>query len=92
MHDLLFDEQESLGIDALKEKAGRLALDQAEFDSCLDSGRHAEGIRRDLQEGASVGVDGTPAIFVNGIPVEGGAVPYETLAALIDEELRRTGS
>jgi protein-disulfide isomerase len=92
MHDLLFAEQDRLDVAALKEKAGRLGLDQEEFDACLNSGRHADAIRADLEEGARLGIEGTPALFVNGVPLPGGAVPYDVVADVIDKELRRTQS
>ena len=62
------------------------------FNSCLDSGRQAERIRRDLVQGQAAGINGTPAIFVNGVSVPGGAVPFETVAAAIDRELQRIDS
>ena len=92
MHDLLFGEQDELDVAALKEKARRLGLDHAKFDACLDSGEKAEQIERDVRDGDRLGVEGTPAIFVNGIPVPGGAVPYEIVSELIERELRRTRS
>ncbi len=92
MHDLLFQEQGSLAASDLKEKAGRLGLDAEEFGSCLDSGRQADRIRRDLSQGQVAGINGTPALFVNGVNVPGGAVPYEVVAAAIDRELRRVES
>ena len=45
-------------------------------------------IKADVKAGAQAGVNGTPAMFVNGIFVNG-AVPYEQLAKVIDEELAR---
>lgn len=89
-HDLLFREQQQLTVRDLKEKAGRLGLDQGAFDACLDSGRQVERIQEELSEGSRVGVTGTPAAFVNGILINGGAVPYETVAAAIEKELERT--
>jgi protein-disulfide isomerase len=91
MHDLMFEEQGTLGVESLIEKAERLGLDVGQFRACLDSGRHAEQIRRDMREANRIGVDGTPAVFVNGIPAPGGAAPYEVLAELIDDELGRGG-
>lgn len=88
MHDLLFQDQKRLTVADLQEKASRLGLDRRKFDSCLDSGRFVEPIRRDRREGVRLGIAGTPALFVNGIPLEG-AVPYDTLAALIRRELER---
>ena len=88
-HDLYFAEQDRLDIADLEEKAGRLGLDTVAFSTCLTSGKYADIIAADVREGAAVGVNGTPAIFVNGRPLPGGAVPFEMVAELIDDELGR---
>ena len=88
MHDLMFEEQRKLKVADLKDKAGRLDLDQDAFDECLDTGRHAEEVKRDVREGSIAGVTGTPAMFVNGRLVSG-AVPYEDIAKVINEEIDR---
>jgi hypothetical protein len=41
-----------------------------------------------LSQGQAAGINGTPALFVNGVNVPGGAVPYEVVAAAIDRELQ----
>ncbi len=89
MHDLLFKEQQKISVRDLKEKAGRLGLSQTKFDGCLDSGRHIEQIQEDLKEGKRLGITGTPALFLNGIPIDGGAVPFETVVKAIEQEKAR---
>lgn len=91
MHDLMFAEQRQLTVDNLKEKASRLELDTAAFNQCLDSGQFADEVQADLQAGMEAGVSGTPAMFVNGIPISG-AVPFEQIAEVIDAELLRKGA
>ena len=85
----MFSEQDRLDVASLKEKASRLGMNQKAFDSCLDSGRYVEQIERDQQEGSKTGSAGTPAVFVNGVEVKGGAVPFETVRAAIQRELTR---
>lgn len=89
-HDLLFQEQDALTVRDLKEKAGRLGLDQAEFDRCLDTGRYTEQVQNDIAAGRAAGVTGTPALFVNGIRIPGGAVAFDSVANVLDAELART--
>jgi protein-disulfide isomerase len=86
MHDLLFEDQKNLKVPALKEKAESLGLRMEEFSNCLDSAKHAEAIDADLFDGVRAGVSGTPAMFINGIPLSG-QVPYESFAKIIEEEL-----
>jgi len=86
MHDAMFKEQRSLGVEQLKEKAARLDMDPAAFNECLDSSRHAEAVIADLQTGSELGVSGTPAFFVNGRFMSG-AQPYDAIAKVVEEEL-----
>lgn len=90
LHDAMFANQNALAVEQLKEKAVQLGLDAAKFNSCLDSGQKAEAIAVDKRDGEKAGVTGTPGMFINGRFVNG-AVPLETLATIIDDELRRKG-
>lgn len=75
-----------LNLDLLPQIAGDLGLDGAAFEACLNSGKYADRVEEDYQQGVSLGVNGTPGSFVNGVPIQG-AVPYGTLKAAIDEAL-----
>ncbi len=87
MHDLMFQTQGQLKEEDLKTKAAQLKLNLDAFNSCLVSGKNAGKVKQDLQAGSQLGVAGTPALFVNGRFVSG-AVPFEDIAKLIDEELK----
>lgn len=91
LHDLMFQDQKRLSVSELKLAAKRVGLDQKEFDLCLDSGKYAERVQEDLNEGGRAGVNGTPALFINGVAVEGGAVPYDQIAQAIRKELDGSG-
>lgn len=65
-----------------------LGLDKGKFESCLSSGKYAELVEAQFQEGARLGVDGTPGSFVNGQPVRG-AIPFEALKEIVDAQLEK---
>ncbi len=90
MHDAIFADQGNLSVPRLKEIAGSLGLDQPRFDKCLDSHMHADKVAADVRDGARAGVTGTPAFFINGRPLSG-AVPFETIAETVEEELAALG-
>jgi len=86
LHESMFANQRALGVDQLKKYAEQAGLDMAKFNQCLDTGAKAELVKKDMQDGAKVGVNGTPAFFINGIPLSG-AVPFEQFKEIIDQEL-----
>ena len=43
-------------------------------------------LEADMQDAARMGVDGTPAVFINGMPVGGGAVGFDALVEVIEKE------
>jgi predicted DsbA family dithiol-disulfide isomerase len=92
LHDLMFNEQSRLTVPELKEKAVRLGMDKKKFDQCMDTGRFTEQVQKDMAEGNRIGINGTPAVFINGVELKGGAVPFETVVAAIDKELEPQGS
>jgi protein-disulfide isomerase len=91
MHDAMFANQQELGVDQLKAKAASLGLNADKFNKCIDSGEKNATIQADLKEGQAAGVNGTPAMFVNGRFING-AVPIDQITTVIDDELRRAGN
>lgn len=86
--DLLFQNQQALDVDSLKGYAQQLGLDTDVFNECLDSGQYASEIQKDLTEGQSYGVTGTPTFFINGRLLRG-AKPFSAFQAMIEEELAK---
>lgn len=95
MHDKIFEEQTKLdggtvkstieypGDETLKKWAKDVGYD---IGSCLDSGKYKSEVQKDLSEGSSAGVQGTPGFFVNGKLISG-AQPYSVFKQAIDSEL-----
>lgn len=91
MHDLLFGRQDAWNgrDDAATVFSGfaeELGLDAATFDTCLETRKHEEAVLDDLAYGASLGVDGTPAFFLNGNFLSG-AQPFEVFQQAIESLL-----
>lgn len=69
------------------------AGDAAGINPCLavesaDTGKYRPVVERDKQRGRDRGVGGTPAVFVDGDPVEfGREIEYQTLRAAVDGAL-----
>ena len=65
-HDVLFERQPAFSDENLKKYAADLGLVSTQFDACLDSSKHLDEIKKDLADGSSLGIQGTPTFFVNG--------------------------
>ncbi|MGI8567547.1 MAG: DsbA family protein, partial [Pyrinomonadaceae bacterium] len=83
---LLFGNQSALDSANLKEYATRVGLDRRKFDAALDSGKYAEKVQRDLQDGTRFGVNSTPTLFVNGRRIEDRS--YEGVKSIIEKALK----
>jgi protein-disulfide isomerase len=85
-HDKLFDNQGSLSESNYKIWAGEIGVDQAQFDSCLDSKKYDELVTADLNEGTAAGIRGTPGFIVDGQLVSG-AQPFAAFQQIIEASL-----
>lgn len=63
--------------------ADDLKLDIKKFNECLENNQTAEKVGQDYQKGMALGVQGTPASYINGVLVAG-AYPYEEVKKIID--------
>jgi protein-disulfide isomerase len=65
----LYHNQDALDRDSLIKYAGELGLNVKQFELDFSSERSATEIRKDIADGKSYGIAGTPAVFVNGVSV-----------------------
>lgn len=83
---LLIGNQSALGATRLKDYATQVGIERKAFDAALDSGKYADRVQRDIQDGIGFGVNSTPTIFVNGRQVMDRS--YEALKAAIEAALK----
>lgn len=72
-----------------REEASLAKLDSAKLDACLAKQDETQ-VRESAKEAESLGVDGTPALFVDGEKIAG-ALPEEQVWVVIDRALRAAG-
>ena len=62
----LFQNQNSLSEDFMKNTADSLNLDRTKFDACMDNHTYKAKIQAHMEEGTSRGLPGTPSLYING--------------------------
>ncbi len=91
MHDAMFASK-NRGAPDLNRLGRSLGLDIVRLDRCVDSGKYANEIEKDYQDGTLAGVTGTPGFFLGltrkGATIQGtlisGAQPFARFTKLFD--------
>lgn len=89
-HDWIFANQKAVTpenlLDKLKAWALGTSLDAAKLEQCVAGNETEKQVAESMEEGAALGVNSTPTLFVNGRKL-GGSYKWEQLKAVIDYEL-----
>jgi len=99
-HDIVFENQKKwqglsgpIMVDTFEQYAMELGLNTSDFNTCFESGRYADEVTKDLQDGVSYGITGTPGFFVGndelGYVKMIGAQPYSVFERLIEDQIAR---
>lgn len=83
MYELLYENQDDLSKEAILKYAKSLDLDTQQMSKDLDDHTYLTVVNRDLADGKSVGVTGTPTLFINGQQYRGSR-DYDTLGGYLE--------
>ena len=86
-HDLLFKNYDKLNDLKIQDISLMLGLDQAEFKKSMTEPGIQAKVNQDLMDGIRAGVQGTPAVFINGKIIRN--LSFGGLQAAIDAELQK---
>ena len=70
-HDILFEHQDNLAQSDLEGYAKQLGFDSTAFSNALNNHTYKPTVDRDLADGAALGLDHTPTVFINGTEYTG---------------------
>jgi protein-disulfide isomerase len=66
-------------------------VDAASLQACVKTQNDAV-VKASVREGESLGVEGTPTLFINGEEMSGGVAPLPRLRAALDRALKNSGT
>jgi protein-disulfide isomerase len=84
-HDLIFANYQHLDDQKFREIARELNLDMEKFEKDMNDPATSLRVDKDVQLGRSVGVRGTPSIYINGVITK--ARTLEELRAAVEDRL-----
>ena len=92
----VYENQNSIALaiadEKLKELATASGLDAEKLSACATTPDTEIRVKKSMELGDSVGVMGTPAVFVNGRPLETVVgIPYEQVKAIVQYEIEHAG-
>ncbi|MFA6306652.1 MAG: thioredoxin domain-containing protein [Patescibacteria group bacterium] len=64
--------------------ANQIGVDTARFNDCLTKQKYLPQIQKDLADGQTFGITGTPTYFINGYKIAGD-IPYDVFIKIIEE-------
>ena len=85
-YELAFHDQQNLGDASYETWAQQSGVNVSAFRDALQAKRFSAKIDEDVELGRAIGVNGTPAFFINGVSL-GGAQPADKFKAIIDAQL-----
>jgi protein-disulfide isomerase len=83
MHDLIFENQEDLGVEMLLQLAEALKLDMKIFQHDFKNQKLFDKVEKDFESGIVSGVNGTPSFFINGSKYNG-AYDFPSMTEALD--------
>lgn len=83
MHDLIYENQDQLSEEMLKQCAQSLNLDFNSIENDINTANLQDKIEADFEGGVRSGVNGTPSFFVNGQKWEDYDGTYDSFVELI---------
>ena len=90
LYHSFFEHQGEVNPQNVKDKATEYlqgtGIDMAKWNDCYDNKKTLDKVKAQQNEGAGLGVTGTPAFFINGRMLVG-AQPFDKFKDVIDDEL-----
>lgn len=86
-HEALFENIRQLGDEKVREIATSLGLDADEIEKEMKSKKIQAIINQDIRDGKKAGVQGTPAIFINGRQLKN--VSLQGIQDIINDQLKK---
>lgn len=89
-YDWDYENQQEIEPDNLKSKvlawAGQSGIDTAKLSQCIETKATEPEVNRSIAEGRSLGIHGTPTLFINGRKI--GGLQWQDLQLVINNELQ----
>jgi protein-disulfide isomerase len=83
-HDKLFQNQGVSEEKEIKNLMDTIGINKKDFNNCFDNQKYLNDIKKDIRDGQSLGVSGTPTWFINGHMIKGD-IPQTTWNKIIKE-------